>query len=74
MRRLWAWLRPMLVQEVPEEIAVCEFICAEPVCRVQDWQQCELWRSYQGIEAREIEADPSIPSPVYYKVPQRAVH
>ncbi len=74
MRRLWAWLRPTLVQEVPEELAICEFVCTRPQCRLGDWERCELRRSYGDVEARAMEKEPSIPSPVYNKVPQRAVH
>jgi len=38
---LWAWLRNQ-IQEVPPELAVCEFDCREPECTVRDWRVCPL--------------------------------
>ncbi len=38
--RLGRWLRAQ-VQEVPESLAVCEFDCARPECRMGDWERCE---------------------------------
>ncbi len=54
MQKLWSRLRPMLVQEVPEELAVCEFVCAEPNCMVGDWETCELRRAYDDQDDRAV--------------------
>jgi hypothetical protein len=35
-------LRAMLVQEVPEELSVCEFDCPVTRCTVSDWAECSL--------------------------------
>jgi hypothetical protein len=35
-------LLKMLVQDVPEELSVCEFDCPRIHCYVSDWTACEL--------------------------------
>jgi len=57
MQKLWNRLRPMLVQEVPEELAVCEFHCAEPNCTVGDWDNCELRRAYEDQDEHAARTD-----------------
>jgi hypothetical protein len=37
---MFRWLK-IAVSEVPEDIAVCEFDCAETECRVGDWEHCK---------------------------------
>jgi hypothetical protein len=55
MRRLWNRVLPNLVQEVPDDLAVCEFLCCEPECRVSDWESCPLRRAYQnGSPTHEV--------------------
>lgn len=42
-------LRKLLVQEVPEELAVCMFECTESQCTPRQWAVCELrTRGTQG--------------------------
>jgi hypothetical protein len=36
------WLLKNLIQEVPEELSVCEFDCPNNKCTVRDWGACEL--------------------------------
>lgn len=31
-----------LVGDVPEELEICEFHCAQPECRHGDWEVCPL--------------------------------
>ena len=31
-----------LIQEVPEELSVCEFDCPKTRCTLKDWAECEL--------------------------------
>jgi hypothetical protein len=38
------WLLKNLIQEVPEELAICEFDCPNNECAVRDWAKCELRR------------------------------
>jgi hypothetical protein len=38
--KLFGWLR-LLVEEVPDEVAACEFECSRTQCRQGDWQHCE---------------------------------
>jgi hypothetical protein len=37
-----AWLLKNLVQEVPEQLSVCEFDCPNNECTISDWVGCEL--------------------------------
>jgi len=39
--RLWNWFRKGLIQDVPEDIAVCAFDCRKPQCRHGEWETCE---------------------------------
>jgi hypothetical protein len=57
MQKLWNRLRPMLIQEVPEELAVCEFHCAHPNCTVGHWDVCELRRAYGEQHEQAARAD-----------------
>jgi hypothetical protein len=40
-RRLWQRIKNRIVQEVPEESAVCEFDCPKDQCTVGEWKACE---------------------------------
>jgi hypothetical protein len=35
------WLKNQVIQEVPEDIALCEFDCRKPQCRMGEWETCE---------------------------------
>lgn len=37
----FGWLLNQIVQDVPEEIAICEFDCDKPQCRFDTWACCE---------------------------------
>ena len=39
--RFWQWTARQIVEDVPEEIAVCEFDCAQPRCSHDRWRVCE---------------------------------
>jgi hypothetical protein len=39
-RKLRRWLS-RLIQDVPEDIAACEFECRRLECRQGDWETCE---------------------------------
>ena len=41
IHRLRQWFKTRLIQEVPEEIAACEFECRKTECREGDWETCE---------------------------------
>jgi hypothetical protein len=38
--KLINWLK-IPVAQVPDDIAVCEFECAEQECQLQDWEHCQ---------------------------------
>ena len=41
MRRSWQWLRNQIVQEVPEDSALCEFDCHKGQCTTEEWKNCD---------------------------------
>jgi hypothetical protein len=40
-RRLRRWIKRRLIQDVPEEIAACEFECRRTECQQGEWETCE---------------------------------
>lgn len=38
--RLWKRVKDHLVQEVPADIACCEFDCRKPQCAMGEWENC----------------------------------
>jgi len=41
VQRAWNWLARKLIQDVPEEIALCEFECRKSQCTHSEWLSCE---------------------------------
>ena len=41
MRKAKRWLKGQIVQEVPEDVALCEFDCRKGQCRMGEWESCE---------------------------------
>lgn len=41
VRSVWGWLRRQVVEDVPAEIALCEFDCPKSQCNDGEWQTCE---------------------------------
>jgi hypothetical protein len=40
-RRLRRWVTNQLIQEVPGDIALCEFDCRKKQCTIKEWATCE---------------------------------
>ncbi len=40
-RKLWLWIKSLVVQDAPEDIAPCEFDCRRLECRQGDWEVCD---------------------------------
>lgn len=40
MLSLWQWIKNQIVQEIPEDIALCEFDCNKLQCTQEEWQTC----------------------------------
>jgi hypothetical protein len=40
-RRLWQRFRSKLIQDVPEDVQLCEFDCQKLQCAMGDWEKCE---------------------------------
>ena len=39
--RLRRWIKGRLIQDVPEDIAACEFECRRTECQQGKWETCE---------------------------------
>jgi hypothetical protein len=39
--RLWQRFRNKVIQDVPEDIQLCEFDCHNLECAMGDWEKCE---------------------------------
>ncbi len=42
LRTLIRWLRERIMQDVPVELAGCEFECHRRACAKGDWESCPL--------------------------------
>jgi hypothetical protein len=60
-----AWLMKNFVQEVPEQISVCEFDCPNHECTINDWVSCE--RRQQAL--MQESGISRFPAPVVYVEP-----
>jgi hypothetical protein len=40
-RRFLQWVKNQIVQDVPKNIALCEFDCRKGECRMDEWESCE---------------------------------
>ncbi len=40
-RKAKHWLMDQLVQDVPDDLALCEFGCRKQQCRMGEWEHCE---------------------------------
>ena len=45
--RGWRYFMDLLVQDVPQSIAACEFDCRKTNCTPEEWQFCE--RRLRGV-------------------------
>jgi len=41
LTRLWRWLKDQIVQEVPEDIGLCEYDCRKKQCIMGEWETCD---------------------------------
>lgn len=41
LRRFFQWVRKQIVQDVPEDAALCEFDCRKEQCTQGEWESCE---------------------------------
>ncbi len=49
-RRAGRWLEHQLVEEVPDDVALCEFGCRKDQCLMGEWAHCE--RRLRDLESR----------------------
>jgi hypothetical protein len=50
MQRIKTWVSKHIIEDVPEDIAACEF-CREPTCSKEKWEGCEI-RNVQAAVTR----------------------
>jgi hypothetical protein len=43
-RRLWRLLKSQTVDDVPDDVAMCEFDCRKEQCMHDEWASCERRR------------------------------
>ena len=41
LRALWRWVRNQIVQEPPEDSALCAMDCHKEQCTLGEWEVCE---------------------------------
>jgi hypothetical protein len=51
--KLRNWLMGHLIQDVPDDLAVCEFDCRKPQCTQGDWENCQRRLQYCAIARRQ---------------------
>lgn len=57
LQRLGGWIGARLVQDVPEDIAACEFDCSKLKCDGPELLNCERRIRSEAAELRERETD-----------------
>ena len=62
LRRIGDWLLGQIVQDVPEEIGVCEFDCRRVDCSPGELEQCERRRCRAKGELMPGERRPEEPA------------
>jgi len=40
-KRFRCWVRDQIVQDLPEDIVLCEFDCRKEQCTMGEWERCE---------------------------------
>ncbi len=40
------WLKQQIAEEVPEDVALCEFDCRKGQCRLGEWESCKRRLEY----------------------------
>lgn len=51
------WVEGQFVQDVPEDIELCEFDCSKGQCTVGEWESCERRRRRAAGELLPAEGD-----------------
>jgi hypothetical protein len=40
-QRFWRWFKGQIIEDVPKDIAICEYDCPKEQCRENEWATCE---------------------------------
>lgn len=56
--RVWRWAWSQIVQDVPKEIALCEFGCRKEQCAVGEWETCDQRLHEAAGEPMPLPNDP----------------
>ena len=54
---LWQWVKDQIVQEVPKDIALCEFDCRQTQCAMGEWETCAHRLEKAALEQKTSAAD-----------------
>jgi hypothetical protein len=57
MISLWQWIKDEIVQDVPEEIALCEFDCNKAQCTQEQWLACSRRLAHAARKATPARND-----------------
>ncbi|MGA3049661.1 MAG: hypothetical protein ABSD67_23855 [Terracidiphilus sp.] len=41
LSKSWRWVKDQIIDEVPQDDALCEFDCSKAQCTVGEWESCE---------------------------------
>ena len=58
-----SWLARQLVEDVPEDIELCEFDCHKLQCRTGDWANCKRRLEYLALKQENLKAKKKNASP-----------
>ncbi len=50
------WIKSQIVQEVPDDIALCEFDCSKEQCCMGEWETCERRLEYEALKLKNATA------------------
>jgi len=59
LKRLWRWAKDQVVQDVPEDTALCAFDCQKGQCTHTEWEACERRLHKAAGELMPADAEPS---------------
>ena len=51
MLNTWQWIKSEFIQEIPDDIALCEYDCRKEQCTQEEWLTCgrRVSRQFAGV-------------------------
>lgn len=56
---LWCRLKSLLIADVPEDIAICEFDCRKSQCTYGEWATCQRRINLQALPSQKAPIAPT---------------